>query len=245
MSELETAQDLYLSLLSECLIGSLIEDSINRPYDKQRRDSGLDWPLWGISMIGRRRMAHLRKSMECVLREGIPGDVMETGVWRGGACIFMRAVLKVHGISDRRVWLADSFEGLPPPDAASFPADVDSTLHTYDQLRVSIEDVQRNFTRYGLLDDQVRFLKGWFRDTLPTAPVTRLALLRLDGDMYESTIVTLESLYDRVSPGGFVIIDDYHGVEACRMAVHDFCDKRGFLPGIEEIDGMGVYWRAR
>ena len=191
MSELETAQDLYLSLLSECLIGSLIEDSINRPYDKQRRDSGLDWPLWGISMIGRRRMAHLRKSMECVLREGIPGDVMETGVWRGGACIFMRAVLKVHGISDRRVWLADSFEGLPPPDAASFPADVDSTLHTYDQLRVSLEDVQRNFTRYGLLDDQVRFLKGWFRDTLPTAPVTRLALLRLDGDMYESTIITL------------------------------------------------------
>jgi hypothetical protein len=87
------------------------------------------------------------------------------------------------------------------------------------------------------------FIKGWFRDTLPTAPVSQLALLRLDGDMYESTIITLESLYDRVSPGGFVIVDDYHGVEACRTAVHDFCARRGFRPGIEEIDGMGVYWR--
>ena len=245
MSQLSTARDLYLSLLSECLIGSLIEDSVNRSYDAQRRDRGLDWPLWGVSMIGRQRMAHLRQSMECVLREGIPGDMMETGVWRGGACIYMRAILKVYGVTDRRVWLADSFEGLPTPDAAKFPADVDSTLHTFDRLRASLEDVQRSFARYDLLDDQVRFIKGWFRDTLPTAPVGPLAILRLDGDMYESTIIALDSLYDRVVPGGFVIVDDYHGVEACRMAVHDFCGKRGFRPVIAEIDGMGVYWRVQ
>jgi O-methyltransferase len=94
-----------------------------------------------------------------------------------------------------------------------------------------------------LLDEQVRFLEGWFRDTLPAAPIKRLAVLRLDGDLYESTIQALESLYDRLSTGGYVIIDDYGNVAGCRQAVHDFRARRGINEPIRPIDWAGVYWR--
>ena len=96
--------------------------------------------------------------------------------------------------------------------------------------------MQDNFRRYGLLDEQVRFLQGWFRDTLPVAPIERLAVLRLDGDLYESTIQALESLYDKLSAGGYVIVDDYGNVAACRQAVHDFRAQRGINDPIQPID---------
>lgn len=99
-----------------------------------------------------------------------------------------------------------------------------------------------NFARYGLLDEQVRFLPGWFADTLPQAPIAQLALLRLDGDMYSSTIQTLEALYDKVTPGGYVIVDDYI-LKGCRQATDDFRARRGIVEAIQDIDGAGVYWR--
>ena len=173
-------------------------------------------------MIGLKRLANVRACVESVLADGVPGDLIETGVWRGGTTIFMRAVLKVHGVTDRAVWVADSFAGLPAPDANRYPHDLGDRLHTFPLLAVSLDRVRDNFRRYGLLDEQVRFLEGWFRDTLPTAPIERLAVLRLDGDMYESTILALESLYDRLSVGGYVIVDDFGSVDGCRQAVHDF-----------------------
>jgi O-methyltransferase len=91
-------------------------------------------------------------------------------------------------------------------------------LHKARELAVSLEQVKANFDRYGLLDDQVRFLKGWFRDTLPVAPIERLAVLRLDGDMYESPMDTLVNLYPKLSEGGYVIVDDYGAIPACRQA---------------------------
>lgn len=103
-----------------------------------------------------------------------------------------------------------------------------------------------NFQEYGLLDQQVRFLKGWFRDTLPKAPIERLAVLRLDGDMYESTREALEHLYPRLSPGGYLIVDDYHVVPGCRRAVDEFRKQRHVTEKIVDIDGSGVFWqRAR
>jgi hypothetical protein len=106
-----------------------------------------------------------------VLSEGVEGDLIETGVWRGGASIFMRAVLAAYGIEDRKIFVADSFEGLPAPDAEKYPADQNERFHTYTYLAVSKEDVENNFRKYGLLDNQVVFLKGWFKDTLPQAPI--------------------------------------------------------------------------
>ena len=155
----------------------------------------------------------------------------------------MRAVLAAYGVSDRLVFCADSFAGLPRPNSRRFPYDKPDHLFRFSDLVVSEDEVRRNFERYGLLDDQVIFLKGFFRDTLPKAPISELAVLRLDGDMYQSTIETLEALYDKVSPGGFVVIDDYGGLENCRAAVHDFLAARALMPKIVPVDETCVWWQ--
>jgi O-methyltransferase len=155
----------------------------------------------------------------------------------------MRAVLKAHGVTDRKIWVADSFEGLPPPNVARYPDDGGITLHSEQILRVTIDTVRGNFETYGLLDEQVVFLKGWFKDTLPAAPIERLAIIRLDGDMYESTIDALRALYPKLSQGGFVIVDDYGGPQACRKAVDDYRMEHRIISPIHEIDWTGVYWQ--
>jgi O-methyltransferase len=213
------------------------------PDAERRREEGLDWPLFGQTMVGRKRLRNLRESIETALAEEVPGDVIETGVWRGGASIFAKGVLRAHGADgDRVVWVADSFQGLPPPDADSYPADAGGKWHTADYLAVSREEVEENFRRYGLLDDNVRFLEGWFRDTLPTVRDRTWAVVRLDGDMYESTMDGLRNLYPGLSPGGFLIVDDY-SIDVCKQAVHDFRDAEGITEPIEEIDLTGVFWR--
>lgn len=212
-------------------------------FERQQRENGLDWPSRSLSMVGARRLLQLQRAAEFVIERRIPGDFIETGVWRGGACILMRAVLAAHGVRDRRVWVADSFQGLPPPDPAQYPADHGQRLHEFPQLAVSLEAVRENFARFGLLDDQVVFLPGWFRDTLPLAPIDKLAILRLDGDLYESTIQALDALYDRLSVGGFAIVDDYGVFANCRAAVNDFRARRGITARIYDIDGSGVFWQ--
>ena len=211
---------------------------------REIRESGWDWPDEGETMIGLERLNCVQGCVESVLRDGVPGDLLEAGVWRGGAAILMRGVLKAYGATDRTVWAADSFRGLPPPDAASFPQDLATDLSGYEELAVSVEQVKANFSRYGLLDDHVAFLEGWFKDTLPTAPIERLAVLRIDGDYYESTIQALESLYHKVSPGGFVIIDDYKYFEACQQAVDDFRLAFSVREELIDVDWNSVYWRV-
>jgi len=241
----------YLDLMRNCLIGTIYDDpSLEfkvdgglRPFDRVAREIGKDWPSQAHSMIGHKRMLQLQRAAEWVIDRGVPGDFIETGVWRGGASIMLRAILKAWDVTDRRVWVADSFAGLPRPDPERYPADRDDILHSYPALAVSIEAVRANFARYDLLDEQVVFLKGWFRDTLPTAPIEKLAILRLDGDLYESTMDALSALYDKVSPGGFVIVDDYGAFPNCRAAVADFRGKRGIEDRIHDIDGTGVFWQ--
>ena len=207
------------------------------------RALGLDWPHDAETMIGLYRLDNIELCVRNVLRRGVPGDLAETGVWRGGASIFMRGVIKAYRDVNRKVWLADSFQGLPKPDER-YPADADNDLWTFRELAVPVDTVKANFARYGLLDDQVRFLPGWFSDTLPAAPIGPLAVLRLDGDMYESTMVALQSLYHKVSPGGFVIVDDYNCVPACRQAVDEFRAERDIVDPLCPIDWTGVYWQV-
>jgi O-methyltransferase len=238
----------YLELMQACLTGSVYRDPAEAPFgpntfDSHHREHGLDWPSHAETMIGDKRLANVRTLTEAVIADNVPGDLIETGVWRGGACIMMRAVLYAYNVGDRYVWVADSFEGLPRANEPQYPEDAGSDFHTYEQLAVSLDEVRENFRAYGLLDEQVKFLKGWFKDTLPTATIGRLALLRLDGDMYESTMDALTNLYPKLSNHGYVIIDDYHVVPACKAAVTDYCDKHGIKPEIIEIDGVGVYWR--
>jgi O-methyltransferase len=220
------------------------EVAYNKPYDPELRANGRDWPARADSMIGLKRMANIQHCVETVIRDEVPGDLIETGVWRGGATIFMRGILKAYDDTSRRVWVADSFQGLPPPDPKRYPADTGDTLHTMTGLAVGVDQVKHNFERYGLLDDQVRFLVGWFKDTLPTAPIEQLAVMRLDGDMYESTVSAIEPLYPKLAPGGFCIVDDYgsHASQAGR-AVDEYREKHGITDEIIDIDGFGAYWR--
>jgi O-methyltransferase len=210
----------------------------------QARAEGRDWPADGETMVGRRRLDNLESCIVDVLDRGVPGDLLEAGVWRGGACIFMRAVLLACGDSQRLVWAADSFQGLPRPNPERFAADRVWQKLVLSELAVPVTAVKTNFARYGLLDDQVRFLPGWFSETLPTAPIERLAVLRLDGDMYQSTIDILNALYPKVSPGGYVIVDDY-ALSSCKAAVDDYRAEHEIVEEIEPIDWTGVYWRKR
>lgn len=194
------------------------------------------------TMIGRARMDNIHALLNRVMAENIPGDVIETGVWRGGATIFMKGFLAAHEIQDRSVWVADSFAGLPKP-ATPQDAGLDFSADVHPILAISKADVAELFARYDLLDDRVKFLEGWFKDTLPHAPVEKLALMRLDGDLYESTRDALVNLYDKLSPGGFVIVDDYGDFDPCRQAVDEFRAARGITSPLEKVDWSCVWWR--
>ena len=203
-----------------------------------------------VSMLPLSRLDNLQSCISDVIAKKVPGDLIETGVWRGGATIFMRALLKLSGTNDRIVWAADSFEGLPEPDPEKFPLEAQAyrsaaMTKAYDHLAVSLEEVQQNFLAFGMLDDGVRFLKGWFKDTLPSAPIGKLAVMRLDGDYYASTMDALVNLYDKLSVGGYVIIDDYaedHWTY-CRKAVDEFRDQRGIADPLIRVDKPCYYWQ--
>jgi O-methyltransferase len=254
---------LYLDLLKKCLGNFIYDDDLDMmkgkfaadpktgksfsiepaPAPESAKFYGGIWPTRAHTMIGMPRLNNIQDCAEDVLKAGVRGDFIETGVWRGGAAIFMRGILKAHGVTDRQVWVADSFEGLPPGDFLRYPRESTVEFHKARDLAVSLDEVKRNFDRYGLLDNQVRFLKGWFRDTLPTAPIKNLAIMRLDGDMYESTMDGLVNLYSKLTPGGFAIIDDYNAVQSCNDAVDDFRKDTRITTPLSTIPGGGTFWR--
>jgi len=194
------------------------------------------------TMIGRARLDMLHECLDKVVGDGVVGDFVECGVWRGGSCIFMAGYLKVNPAEKRRIFVADSFQGLPAPSLAQ-DMGLDLSKAVYPELAVDDETVRENFAVYGLASEAVVFAKGWFKDTLPRLQTDEIALLRLDGDLYESTMDSLEALYDKVSPGGIVIIDDY-AIEQCRLAVADyFARKSNDLPMMHKVDWTGVWFR--
>ncbi len=252
---MDNAVQLYLDLLKRTLTNVVYQDRSNPrlptgpgsephgPYNAALRKGGEDWPTTAHTMVGLKRLDNVQNCVERVIADNVPGDLVETGVWRGGVCIFMRGVLKAHGVHDRTVWVADSFQGMPEVGDDGRPGDRKMRMHKFnDVLGVPLAEVRENFRRYDMLDDAVKFLPGWFKDTLPTAPVEHLAVLRLDGDLYESTMDALVNLYPKLSVGGYAIIDDY-GLRTCKEAVHDFRDANGITDEIITIDKFGVYWR--
>jgi hypothetical protein len=238
----EQQRGLYLDLMKMSLTDLIYEDD---PKQIESLADGKEWPNRGMTMIGIKRLDNLHMCMEDVLQRNVPGDFIEAGAWRGGATIFMAAVMKEYGVTDRTVWVADSFEGLPPPNAKDYPQDLGVNLHMHDELAVSIEEVQENFKRFGLLDkDRVKFLKGWFKDTLGQAPIDKIAILRLDGDLYESTMDTLGPLYPKVVSGGYVIVDD-RALDSAKQAVDDYRKQHGITEELKQIDWTGWYWQKK
>ena len=242
------ARQLYLDLLIRTLANTIYQDSSTHPdnagpFREELRAEGRDWPAIAHTMVGLRRLENLCDLAQRVLDEKTPGDFIETGVWRGGCCILMRGVLAANGVNDRKVYAADSFAGLPPPDPQRYPQDDCWNFHRHKQLAVSLGQVKSNFARYGLLDDQVVFVEGPFRDTLPSLQAGPFSLMRLDGDWYESTYVALDALYPKLSPGGFVIIDDFHLIPPCRQAVIDYRSRHEITAAMHDVDWNASWWQ--
>ena len=252
MSSKENAKDspreLYLDLLIKVLTNMIYGDPSTNPentgpFQAELRAEGRDWPALAHTMVGVRRLENVRELVQRVIDEGIAGDFVEAGVWRGGVCILMRGVLAANAIKDRKVYAIDSFAGLPPPRPEKFPHDEGLDLTIYPELAVSLEQVKHNFARYGFLDEQVIFVKGLFQHTLPTLDAGPFALIRLDGDLYESTYVALEALYPKLSPGGFIILDDVNFIPACRQAVMDYRSRMGITAVLHDVDWCAGWWQ--
>lgn len=248
-SAITGARELYTDLLVRNLVDGIYGEPWEGPwrpgnkFDRLPHPHGVLGPTVAHTMVGVDRLDNLRGLMQVALDDKIPGDFIETGVWRGGCCILMRGVLAANEMRDRKVYVADSFTGVPPPRPDVYPADRDLRLDLSTELAVPLDIVKENFRRYGLLDDQVVFVEGLFSKTLPQLDVGPLALVRLDGDLYESTYIALQSLYPKLSPGGFLIVDDYGVVEPCRQAVDDYRAERGIDAPINWVDRSGIWWR--
>ena len=206
------------------------------------RAVGKDWPLHGLTMTGLTRLDDLQECIETLVADGVEGDLIEAGVWRGGASMLIRATLDAYGEHNRTVWLADSFRGFPSPDPERWPDDGGLDLSPHEFLSVPAEEVRSYFERFGL-DHDLRFVQGFFHETMPSLRGGDWALVRLDGDTYESTWTTLDALYPGLTAGGYLIIDDYGFVPACREAVHDYRDQHGIEEPIETVDWNCARWR--
>ena len=244
----------YLGLLKLCLcdlagastmsVGRMEDGAVasRELTDDQRRlrAVGMDWPLQGLTMIGLDRLDDLQSCVETIVSDGVQGDLIEAGAWRGGASILIRATLDSLGATDRTVWVADSFEGFPVADRR---LDAEDQWDEMDYLAVPLEEVQANFARLGC-ERGVKFLPGFFADTLPTLGEERWSVIRLDGDTYEATLMALDCLYPHLSVGGYVIVDDYGALERCRAAVDEFRDRFGIDEPLEQVDWTCVRWRC-
>jgi O-methyltransferase len=248
-----------LELVKYSLIGliqdqSLLKDITNGIYptsDKitsilkntiipNSRVEGSDWPSNAYSMIGLKRMNNLMDMLDYVRLNNIEGDLIETGVWKGGATIFMKIYCDLYNLN-KKVFVCDSFEGLPKP-SGKFSSDIGDIHHTYDALKVSLDEVKNNFKNYNCLDDNVVFIKGFFGQTLPNNnEIQKISLLRMDGDMYESTHDVFYSLYDKVVKSGVIIIDDFC-LDGCRDCVNDFRKEKNIISEYTVIDRCGIYW---
>jgi O-methyltransferase len=248
----------YLELLKLCLcdLAGARTLSVSRTGDTRQRDSqvkcrelddrgqklrvmGADWPFSGLTMVGLERLDDLQACIESVVADGVEGDVIEAGAWRGGASILARATLDSLGANDRTVWVADSFQGLPAPDR---PEDQELDLSQVDFLAIPAAEVRDHFARFGL-EQGVELVEGFFAETLPGLRGHRWSVIRLDGDSYEATWVGLESLYPGLSRGGYLIVDDYGLIKECRAAVDDYRREHGIAEPIEDIDWCGSRWR--
>jgi len=246
----------YLDLLRLCLCDlagagtpSVRRDENERPCWEQldqevglkMRAAGLDWPMNGLSMVGLSRLKDLQSLVEQIVADGIAGDVIEAGAWRGGASIMMRATLDSLG-DDRQVYVADSFAGFPEPGRIEGGPEDRLDLRGIDFLSVPEDQVAANFRKFGLTDN-VHFVKGFFEDTMATLQGGNWALIRLDGDTYDATRVCLDTLYSGLAVGGHIVIDDYLLIDECKEAVTDFRAEHGITDEIVEIDWNAVRWQ--
>lgn len=253
------ARELYFEALKQFLSGSIFKEKeisvkpaltstklsstpLTRQLDDTVRAKGLDWSGFGFTMAGTARLQNIYDLLTDVFEHKIEGAVVETGVWRGGMSIYIRAVLRAFGEGHRISFVCDSFAGLPE---STFTEEKGIQWNNVRYLEVSDKTVQHHFSMMGLSDPNVVFVKGFFSATMkPLANLYqgKFAVLRLDGDMYESTVDVLYQLYGRLSIGGYVIMDDWFGFES-QTACRDFFAVHGIAPTIHAVDKNAAYWQ--
>ena len=212
--------------------------------DPEDKLEGLGRPAKAETMMGSRRLDFLERAVLRIVSEGVEGDFFEAGCWRGGAAIFLLGALKALGQGERLVWAADSFDGYPEPNEAS--SAVDRLLWSRrDYFAVTRAEFERNVARYGVGGEGLRVVEGYFDRSLPEAGVGRLAMIRIDVDGYEGVRAVLDVLYPKLSPGGFVLVDELE-VPGCKRAIEEHFARSGRREEISPIPQRrpkAAYWR--
>jgi O-methyltransferase len=248
----QNLRDAYLDLLKIALCDlagptthSVGADADGTVFARELRDegrlvrvAGMDWPLQGLTMVGLGRLDDLQRCVEIVVADGVAGDLIEAGSWRGGASMLMRATLDTLG-DERSVVVADSFQGFPELDGSD---EHGARLGAFEFLSVPEGEVRESFARLGL-DRRIEIVPGFFEQTLTTLAGRSWAIVRLDADSHDATRLALDCLYPGLAVGGYVIIDDYGSFDGCRAAVDDFRAAHGITEPIEGIDHTGARWR--
>ena len=239
---LDQTQIAYLDLLKKIIINSVY-------HPNQQVTEGRIWPDFPtLSMIGMPRLDNIQKlALDCLFNN-IKGDFIEAGIWKGGAIALMAALLNITDTKNRKVIGVDSFEGIPPAKPDIYPADA---AHIgCEKIKIllnnSLEEVEGYLIRLGLYENKnIQLIKGWFCDVLPELKKTNptFALVRLDGDTYESTIQALENLEPHTSQGGYIIIDDYFSWTGCKKATDDYRLKMGITAPLTTVDWTCAYWK--
>lgn len=231
----------YLDLLQMLLLNIIYEDN------EEGIIQGSVHPENALTMIGLRRMVNLKNLLIETIRNNIEGDILEAGCWRGGAMMYARAILNAYDNNNKKVYCCDSFEGIPRMDDAKYY--LDRIAYQYEFLNKNpVEKVIKNFNRLGLNEGTI-IVKGYFHNTFPKINVNRLSLLRLDGDTYNSTYISLFYMYPKLSVGGYIIIDDYIDWLGCREATNTYRQENNITEQIYFVDYeygeilRGVYWK--
>jgi hypothetical protein len=238
-------RDEYIRLLKMAVSGVLFDElgqcdlkhshdcTKSAPFDMALRKKGNDWPIAGHTMVGLMRLDNVQSLLEDVITNQIPGDFMELGVWRGGVCIFARAVMNALHARQRNVHVFDAFEKLPGYTTA------------VDYLAVSEDQVRHNFEKYNLKEG-VYFHKGLFKDTVPGFSKNftgQIAVLRVDGNFYDSYQDAMYYLYDKVPVGGYVIFDDVMSHVAVMDFWKDFKREQNVPENLTPIDDHSAYFK--
>lgn len=239
-ADLPSMRNHYLKTIKQAIRGILETDDLSNMNHPHNPHILKEYAYTHVSGEG---MDTLLKLMNDVESRDIPGDFVEAGVWRGGLTIFMKAFLNAYQNYERTIWVADSFAGFP--EILNDPDTKTCNNQNLPWIVVSLETVKNNFKRLNLLDDRVQFLKGWFKDTLPQSSIEKIAILRVDGDLYDSTKDVLEALYPRLVIGGYVIIDDYDCYAGCNRAIEEYRTAHGITDPVFRQGPVccGIYWQ--
>jgi O-methyltransferase len=220
------------------------------PVEATAADAELISSLRPFTMTSAERLWSLIGAVRYVTDAGLPGDFVECGVWRGGSVMAMAKELNRLSVTDRQIWLYDTYAGMTAPTDFDVEAgtgvtatEMLSTTEIGDGNNVwcvaGRADVEANVRSTGYPFSNFHFIEGDVAQTLQTSVPEKIALLRLDTDWYESTRVGLEVLYPRLVPGGVCILDDYGHWQGARTAVDEYFAAQGHRPYMHPIDYSG------